>query len=146
LSDEKRNLRSPLVRLIVLFVAVGVAQLAFAVLILIEDRSTYWFLTIMIVGMLMNMGVIVYTAGSILKKGREKADESTHTCSEAERLLPPSGAWSREARLRAASGGSPSRRLIRPTARALWVASELTTNWRKPPREAVPPHIAPRRR
>ena len=56
-----------------LFVVVGVAQLTFSVLVLAEGWSRYWFLNIMIAGMLLNMGIIVYSANSIMA-GRNKAD------------------------------------------------------------------------
>lgn len=72
MSGEKRggpNLTSQLVIPVALFVVVGIAQITFAVLVLTEGRSTYWFLTIMVVGMLLNMG-IVYTASSIIRRAR----------------------------------------------------------------------------
>lgn len=75
MSDEKRNLKSQLVRLIALFVVVGVAQLTFAVVILTHGWDTYWFLITMIAGMILNMIIIVYSANGIMNKlERRNAD------------------------------------------------------------------------
>ena len=68
MSDETRSLKSQLVRLIALFVVVGVAQLTFAVLILTNGWDTYLFLMTMIAGILLNMILVISTAGSIMKK------------------------------------------------------------------------------
>jgi hypothetical protein len=73
MSDEKRGVPNPTSQLVIpiaLFVAVGIAQITFAVRVLTEGRSTYWFLTIMVVGMFLNMGIIVHTASSIIRTTR----------------------------------------------------------------------------
>jgi hypothetical protein len=75
MSDEKRNLKSQLARLIALFVVVGVVQLTFAVVILTRGWDTYLFLMTMIVGMILNMITIVYSANSIMNNaGRKNPD------------------------------------------------------------------------
>ena len=73
MSDKKRgvqHLTSQLLIPIALVVVVGIAQIMFAVGVLTEGRSTSWFLTITVVGMLLNMGIIVYTASSIIRRAR----------------------------------------------------------------------------
>ena len=64
-----RHLTSQLLIPITLVVVVGVAQIMFAVGVLTEGRSTSWFLTITVVGTLLNMGIIVYTASSTIRAG-----------------------------------------------------------------------------
>jgi hypothetical protein len=64
MGEEKRglpNLTSLLTAPIGLVVLVGIAQITFAVGVLSEGRSKYWFVTIMVVGMFLNMGIVAYT-------------------------------------------------------------------------------------
>ena len=73
MSDKKRgvqHLTSQLLIPIALVVVVGIAQIMFAVGVLTEGRSTFWFLTITVVGTLLNMGIIVYTASSTIRRAR----------------------------------------------------------------------------
>jgi len=73
MSDEKRgvqHLTSQLAILIALVVMVGIGQIMFAVRVLTEGRSTSWFLTITVVGLLLNMGIIIYTASSAIRRAR----------------------------------------------------------------------------
>ena len=42
----------------------------FAAVVLTEGGSTVWFLTITVVGMMLNLGIIVYTVSSTIRRAR----------------------------------------------------------------------------
>ena len=65
-----RHLTSQLLIPIALVVVVGIAQIMFAVDVLTEGRSASWFMTITVVGTVLNMGIIVYTTGSTTRRAR----------------------------------------------------------------------------
>jgi hypothetical protein len=59
MSDEKRGVRHLTSRLLIpiaLVVVVGIAQIMYAFRVLTEGGSTSWFLTITVVGVMLNMG------------------------------------------------------------------------------------------
>ncbi len=90
MSDEKRglqNLTSQLVIPVALVVVVGIAQIMFAVRVLTDGKSASWFLMIMVVGVLLNMGIIVYTVSSLIRSTERVAaiETSNSQCRVSQR-------------------------------------------------------------
>ena len=56
------NLMTRFIGRIALFAVAAIGQLVFTVRVLNQGGSKYWFLTIMVLGMFLNMAIVVYAA------------------------------------------------------------------------------------